>query len=95
MHVSREPVVASVRPIETDGRSFSLKDVVAENPNYVAIIDAELRSRSKPALALTTPFKTIEADRDYFLKRNGWRFILRHANTPLSRTASRISHAAF
>ncbi|NBD27434.1 PdaC/SigV domain-containing protein [Paenibacillus glycinis] len=56
----------------TTGDLLPLKDAVAGNPNYVAVINGEIQKQIKSRhLTLNAPFKTIEADRDYFLNRNG------------------------
>ncbi|GGD59958.1 PdaC/SigV domain-containing protein [Paenibacillus nasutitermitis] len=56
----------------TTGNLLSLKDVVEGNANYISIINNKINEQIKSRkLPLLTPFKTIEADRDYFLNHNG------------------------
>ncbi|MBB6674544.1 stalk domain-containing protein [Cohnella nanjingensis] len=54
------------------GDLLTLKDVTEGNADYVSIINNQIKEQIKNRkLLLHTPFKTIEADRDYFLNRNG------------------------
>ncbi|MFC5404447.1 stalk domain-containing protein [Cohnella soli] len=54
------------------GDLISLKDAAGGNSDYVNIINAKIKSDIKArGLGLIEPFKTIEPDRDYFLKHNG------------------------
>lgn len=56
----------------TTGDLLSLKDVIEKNANYVSIINNEIKEQIKSRkLSLIAPFETIEANRDYFLNRNG------------------------
>lgn len=53
------------------GNVLTLKEV-ANNANYVSIINSKIKEQIKERkLELITPFETIEADRDFFLNRNG------------------------
>ncbi|WP_127575913.1 stalk domain-containing protein [Paenibacillus barengoltzii] len=53
------------------GNVLTLKEV-ANNTNYVSIINSKIKEQIKERkLELITPFETIEADRDFFLNRNG------------------------
>lgn len=54
------------------GNLLTLKDVVENNEKYVSIINNQINKQMKSRnIAINTSFKTIEADRDYFLNRNG------------------------
>jgi hypothetical protein len=54
------------------GNVLSLKDVVEGNEKYVSIINNQINKQIKSRnVSINTPFETIEADRDYFLNRNG------------------------
>jgi len=54
------------------GNQLKLKDVTGGNEKYVSIINAKIAGQIKArGLALLNPFKTIEPDRDFFLKHNG------------------------
>lgn len=58
------------------GKTLTLKDVAGGNENYVAIINQKIKEQiaervQSGELYLNTPFESIEADRDFFLNRNG------------------------
>ncbi|MFC5469276.1 stalk domain-containing protein [Cohnella suwonensis] len=54
------------------GDIVPLKDAAGGNADYVNVINAKIKSRIKSlGFELMVPFKTIEPDRDYFLKHNG------------------------
>lgn len=54
------------------GNVLSLKDVVQGNANYVSIINKHIKEQIKTRkMSLLAPFETIEADRNFFLNRNG------------------------
>ncbi|CAM3542684.1 stalk domain-containing protein [Paenibacillus lupini] len=54
------------------GNEFSLKDVTEGKTNYVTIINDQIKKQIKDRkLDVITPFKTIEADRDFYLSHNG------------------------
>jgi hypothetical protein len=56
----------------TTGNVLTLKDVTNNNANYVSIINSKIKAEiKKQELALISPFESIEADRDFFLNRNG------------------------
>lgn len=55
----------------TTGKQVSLKDAAA-NADYVSIINHEIHEQiSSRNLNMSIPFKTIEADRDYYLSHDG------------------------
>ncbi|WP_240489256.1 RsiV family protein [Cohnella thermotolerans] len=54
------------------GNVLTLKEAAEGNANYVPIINAEIAKQIKVRkLELLTPFKTIEADRPFYLNHNG------------------------
>ncbi len=54
------------------GKPLTLADVAGGNDKYVSIINDHIQSQIKArGIALLNPFKTIEPDRDFFLKHNG------------------------
>ncbi|MFC4599858.1 stalk domain-containing protein [Cohnella hongkongensis] len=54
------------------GKLLTLKDVTEGNGNYVSIINDTIQRQIKArGIVLLNPFKTIEPDRDFFLKHNG------------------------
>jgi len=54
------------------GELLKLKDVTGGNAKYVQIINAKIQSQIKArGLPLLAPFKTIEPDREFYLKHNG------------------------
>lgn len=54
------------------GDLLSLKQAAGGNAKYVSIINSKIQSQIKArGITLLNPFKTIEPDRDYFLKHNG------------------------
>ncbi|RKP50034.1 DUF4163 domain-containing protein [Cohnella endophytica] len=54
------------------GDRISLKEAAGNNAKYVSIINSYILGQIKArGIGLLTPFKTIEPDRDYFLKHNG------------------------
>lgn len=54
------------------GNEFSLKDVTEGKTNYVTIINDQIKKQIKERkLDVITPFKTINADRDFYLSHNG------------------------
>jgi len=56
----------------TTGNLLTLKDAAEGNADYVKVINAEIGKQIHArALELLEPFKTIEADRPFFLKHNG------------------------
>jgi hypothetical protein len=56
----------------SSGKIVTLKEAALGKENYVAIINARIQSQIKArGIQMLNPFKTIEPDRDYFLKHNG------------------------
>ncbi|WP_027086903.1 stalk domain-containing protein [Cohnella panacarvi] len=54
------------------GERLSLKDVAGERTDYVTTINEAIKKQiADRGLTLHTPFKTIEPDRDFFLRHNG------------------------
>ncbi|WP_164775492.1 stalk domain-containing protein [Paenibacillus glycanilyticus] len=54
------------------GNELSLKDVTEGKANYVTIINDQIKKQIKDRkLDVITPFKTIEANRDFYLSHNG------------------------
>ncbi len=54
------------------GKLLTLKEVAEGNAEYVSIINYKIKSQIKArGIELLNPFKTIEPDRDFFLKHNG------------------------
>lgn len=54
------------------GDVLSLKEAAGGKENYVSAINKEIKDQIKNRhMDLMVPFQTIEADRDYFLNRNG------------------------
>ncbi|MNP77964.1 hypothetical protein D3C76_1754850 [compost metagenome] len=49
-----------------------MKEVANNHANYVSIINGKMKEQIKERkLGLLYPFESIEADRDFFLNRNG------------------------
>lgn len=54
------------------GDRLTLKQAASNNPDYVGIINAEIRSQIKArGIFLLEPFETIEPDRPFYLKHSG------------------------
>ncbi|MFB9274032.1 stalk domain-containing protein [Cohnella cellulosilytica] len=54
------------------GKQLTLADAAGGNEKYVSIINDHIQSQLKArGIGLLNPFKTIEPDRDFFLKHNG------------------------
>ncbi|MBW4837888.1 MAG: DUF3298 domain-containing protein [Paenibacillaceae bacterium] len=54
------------------GKVLTLKEVANNNANYVSMINNKVKEQIKERkLELLNPFTSIEADRDFFLNRNG------------------------
>ncbi|WP_256758582.1 PdaC/SigV domain-containing protein [Cohnella sp. WQ 127256] len=54
------------------GNQLTLKEAAGGNAKYVSIINNEIQSQIKArGIGLLNPFKTIEQDREFFLKHNG------------------------
>lgn len=54
------------------GKVLTLKEAANNNANYVSIINSKIKEQIKERkLELLNPFTSIEADRDFFLNRNG------------------------
>ncbi|WP_372632060.1 stalk domain-containing protein [Cohnella sp.] len=54
------------------GKQLTLTDVTGGNSKYVSIINGHIQNQIKArGIGLLNPFRTIEPDRDFFLKHNG------------------------
>lgn len=54
------------------GKVLTLKEVANNHANYVSILNGKIKEQIKERkLGLVNPFESIEADRDFFLNRNG------------------------